>query len=191
MSAASCRKQQVAAPRCTPSVRLRQNARSDVRYDHAPERKPVPVEIGLVNGRTMRGKLWLSSGRTLLEVLNGAGLFLEFTPFGEERVHSIAKAQIVTLATIDLPRPALPHERRRAIDSDDPHAILGVPPGAAWYTVRAAYLELVKSYHPDRFAGVALPDEVREYLGAKARRINAAYALLEATFKETVTGQRH
>ena len=74
---------------------------------------------------------------------------------------------------------------------DDPHHILGVAPGAAWHTVREAYLQLAKAYHPDRFAGLTLPSEVTEYLGVKVRRINAAYALLEGSLRNSVVGARN
>jgi curved DNA-binding protein CbpA len=54
-----------------------------------------------------------------------------------------------------------------------------VSSGAAWDDVRQAYLTLSKTYHPDLYSSVALPAEVKEYLAAMARRINAAYRALE------------
>ena len=40
-----------------------------------------------------------------------------------------------------------------------------------------------ESYHPDRYAQADLPNEVREYLAAMARKINAAFAALETADK--------
>ena len=44
--------------------------------------------------------------------------------------------------------------------------------------MREAYHRLVKQYHPDKFANADLPREVKEYLNAMSRRINAAYTAL-------------
>jgi hypothetical protein len=162
-----------------------------VRGDHTPEKKPAPVEVSLVNGSLLKGKLWVLAGKSLIDALNGASTFVEFTPYGEERVHYLSKAQILTLVAIDIPRPGLLFDRRGAIDADDPHEILGVAPGAAWHTVREAYLQLAKAYHPDRFAGLTLPSEVTEYMEVKVRRINAAYALLEGSLRNSVAGARN
>jgi DnaJ-domain-containing protein 1 len=159
-----------------------------VRGDHIPERKSVPVEVGLINGGTLKGKLWVSAGKTLADTLNAAHAFLEFAPYGDERMHYLAKAHILTLSTIDIPKPMPLYERRGVVDADDPHRILGVEPGAAWHAVREAYLQLAKTYHPDRFAGVHLPEEVAEYMGLRARRINAAYALLEGSVRHAANG---
>jgi len=46
------------------------------------------------------------------------------------------------------------------ISMADPYAILGLSPSAAPEVVRAAYLALVKKYHPD--AGSGEPDKFRE-----------------------------
>jgi hypothetical protein len=43
---------------------------------------------------------------------------------------------------------------------------------------------MMRSYHPDRFAGVELPKEVSSYLESMARRINIAFSMLE-TGRET------
>jgi hypothetical protein len=162
-----------------------------MRGDHTPERKPLPVEVSLLNGGTMKGKVWVFAGKSLIDALNGASTFVEFTPYGEERVHCLSKAQILTLVAIDIPRPGLLFDRRGVIDADDPHEILGVAPGAAWHKVREAYLQLAKAYHPDRFAGLTLPSEVTEYLEVKVRRINTAYALLEGSMRNSIVDARN
>lgn len=154
--------------------------------DYVPDKKPLPVEISLVNGTSLRGKVWVSAVKSIGDILNGAQGFLEFTPYADERAHYLAKAHIASLVVVEIPKAAPLYERRGMLDADDPHHILGVAPGAAWHEVREAYLQLAKAYHPDRFAGVSLPGEVTEYLGVRARRINAAYAALEDSLKQAV-----
>ncbi len=78
--------------------------------------------------------------------------------------------------------PGAPNLKARLREGEtfDPHIVLAVDPDAPWEVVRASYVKLSKIYHPDRFTGLELPMEVREYLAVMARRINAAYAALEA-----------
>ena len=54
----------------------------------------------------------------------------------------------------------------------DPHAVLGLPPGATPEQVAATYRELAKRWHPDRGGGAAAEHRMAE--------INAAYDLLRA-----------
>jgi len=154
-----------------------------MRSEYAPERKPVAVEIRLADGSVVKGKLWAAAHKSLADTLNAASQFLEFTPYGVERPQYLSRAHILTLTAIDIPRTPPLYERRGTSDADDPHHILGIEPGSAWGSVREAYITLAKAYHPDRFAGVTLPNEVSEYLGIRARRINAAYAVLEDSMR--------
>jgi curved DNA-binding protein CbpA len=52
-----------------------------------------------------------------------------------------------------------------------------------------AYFALAKAYHPDRYATAELPAEVRDYLAAMARRINAAHAALDVPQKRQALRQ--
>src|SRR5688572_26581653 len=54
----------------------------------------------------------------------------------------------------------------------DPHAVLGLPPGATPDRVTAAYLDLAKRWHPDRGGGAEAERRMAE--------INSAYDLLRA-----------
>ena len=60
--------------------------------------------------------------------------------------------------------------------SRDPHVILGVPPGADPSTVRSAYTELARQYHPDKVAHLA--PEFRVLAEERMKEINSAYAQL-------------
>lgn len=153
------------------------------RIDNAPASTAVPVTMTLSDGKAEKGRLFTPIGRPLHEHLNGNGNFLEFEPYGGERTY-VAKSQVLTIVPIGIPKaltlPATSPNR----DDFDPYGVLGVAPGSDWSTVRAAFVERTKTYHPDRFANIALPKEVQDYLANVARRINLAYETL-ATAQQT------
>jgi DnaJ-domain-containing protein 1 len=141
----------------------------------------VAVEVVLDDGQKLQGKV-LPPDRALAEILNSTSGFLEFQPIGAERMF-IAKSAVQCVRPVNAPsKPQL-----GAANGDekpfDPSAILGVAPGASREEVHEAYLRQAKAYHPDRYAAAELPPEVREYLGAMARRINAAHDALESPHK--------
>jgi hypothetical protein len=148
------------------------------RIDNVPETTAVPVEIALADGTIAKGKLLAPLGKTVADTLNGGGGFVEFEPYGGEKSY-LAKAQLVSVKLIGVPKAANLNARLKDVDGFDPHAVLGVAHGASRDEVRQAYVALAKAYHPDRYATAELPEEVRAYLSAMARRINAAHAALE------------
>jgi DnaJ like chaperone protein len=58
---------------------------------------------------------------------------------------------------------------------EDPHAVLGVLPGASVSAVREAYHRLVRESHPDLVIAQGLPPECVALATARIARINAAY----------------
>jgi len=56
----------------------------------------------------------------------------------------------------------------------NPYQVLGVSQGASQKEIRRAYLELVKKYHPDKYASNPLAD----LAGEKLKEVNRAYELL-------------
>ena len=56
----------------------------------------------------------------------------------------------------------------------NPYKVLGVSETATQEEIRAAYLALVKKYHPDRYADGPL----KEMAGEKLKEINRAYELI-------------
>ncbi len=140
----------------------------------------VPVEITLTDGEVIKGRVMVAMGRNIFEVLNAPGGFLEFEHFAVvgERTF-IAKSALQNVKLINVPRAQNLTGRLRDLDGFDPLSILGLPTSANFEDVKAAWHRLAKIYHPDRYSSAELPQEVRDYLEAMARRINAAYAALE------------
>lgn len=65
-----------------------------------------------------------------------------------------------------------------------PHQILGLNPGASPEEVKQAYRDLVKVWHPDRFAH---DDRLRLLAQDKLKEINGAYELIRAqTFEDSI-----
>jgi hypothetical protein len=153
------------------------------RIDNLPETSAVPVEIGFTDGTAAKGKLLVPVGKSVADALNGASNFVEFEPYGGEKSY-VAKAQLASVKLVGVPK--LPNLEARLVDLDgfDPHRILGLTAAASREEVRGAYFMLAKAYHPDRYATAELPAEVRAYLAAMARRINAAHAALEVPQKK-------
>lgn len=57
---------------------------------------------------------------------------------------------------------------------NNPYEVLGVKPGASEEEIRAAYREMVKKYHPDKYVDNPLADLAEE----KMQEINEAYDML-------------
>lgn len=149
---------------------------------------PVEVEIALLDGQKLNGKLILPPGRTLPEVLNGAATFVEFQPADGDRTF-IAKSALHCVTPSNVPpAPDLwagPTEGA----TFDPYAILGIESGSSREHAREAYLGLAKTYHPDKYAATDLPREVREYLAVMSRRVNAAYDAVQARLQKKAARQ--
>ncbi|HWB46675.1 MAG TPA: J domain-containing protein [Hyphomicrobiaceae bacterium] len=156
------------------------------KIDNSPDMMGMPVEVVYADGTQVRGKLLLPQVKTMADVLNGPGAFLEFEPYGEERCF-IAKGQIASIRMLGVPRVPNLNARIRDVDGFDPFAVLGVARSSPPEKVREAYFALAKLYHPDRYAMAELPPEVIEYLFAMARRINAANAALNVEQKKQAT----
>ena len=149
------------------------------RIDNA-DQGTLAVTLTLPDGRQMGGKLAIAAGRSLFEALNSPAQFLDFEAFDGERTF-IAKSSVTAITQIKVPRALSLQQRLRDLDGFDPHVILGTATDTPWDEVRRAYHVLAKTYHPDRYSTAELPEEVQTYLAAMARRINAAYAVLELT----------
>ncbi len=138
----------------------------------------IPAELTLDDGEVLSGQFLISATRAFSDILNGESQFFEFEPFGQER-RFIAKQAIRSVKLLQVGSASGLAARKPADGAFDPYVTLGLKADAEWDDVRHAYLRLAKAYHGDRYASVELPPEVRDYLQAMSRRINAAYMALE------------
>lgn len=150
----------------------------------------VTVELTLPEGRTLSGKIAMPAGRGVQEYLNGSATFVEFESFDGDR-RLLAKSTLQEVKQVSVPRAANLSQRLRDLDGFDPYAILCIERSANWEETRAAFHKLAKVYHPDRYATAELPEEVANYLSNMARRVNAAYAALEAMHAQRKQASGH
>lgn len=140
-------------------------------------RSPVSVSITLAGGQTLRGTLFVPKTKSLMEELNRGEPFVEFESYDGTRMF-IARTNIASVKEFSIPRVDQLDKKVDMLDQFDAHQVLGVRSDADRTAIRQAYLNLAKTYHPDRFARMDLPKEVFEYLSAVATRVNLAYSEL-------------
>lgn len=143
-------------------------------------RTPVSVSVTLANGQTLRGTLFVPKTKSLMEELNRGEPFLEFESYDGAKMF-IARTNIGSVKEFNIPKVDQLEKKVGMLDQFDAHEVLGVKSDADKIAIRQAYLNLAKTYHPDRFARLDLPKEVFEYLSAVATRVNLAYSELRGT----------
>ena len=106
----------------------------------------MPVEAVFADGTMVKGKLLVPTTKTMADVLNGRGAFLEFEPYGGERSF-VAKAQLASVKLVGVPKLPNLNARLRDLDGFDPFAILGVRP-ARPEEIRQAYSRSPRAITP-------------------------------------------
>src|SRR6516162_6755712 len=126
------------------------------------------------------GRLF-ANDRAVLENLLG-GLF--HIALADGRVFPAEDAYLREVArhfgfdTADFVRIRALHLGPREAPGEDPHALLGISPGAPPGEIREAYHRLVRESHPDLVIAQGLPPECIALATARIARINAAYQQL-------------
>ena len=143
--------------------------------------EPVSVDVQLHDGTAMKGNVLIPRDKQLRDILAGSDPFIEFDCF-RLGATMLSKSAIRLIRLSSLPAADQLQRRQSTIDAADPFSILRVPRNADKETVRKAYLELARTYHPDRFANHDLPPEMSEYVNAMARRVNTAFSEVQALF---------
>jgi hypothetical protein len=134
------------------------------------------VKFTLADGRAETVSLKMPLSSKLHDALNGPDLFLDVAD-AAGRPYFLAKAEIRRAELVEVPQADQMQLRRRATDRDgfDPYQVLGIQREATVQAIHDAYHAKVRTYHPDRFASIELPREMKDYAEAMLVRINLAY----------------
>ena len=148
---------------------------------HETDKTGTNVEVTLDDGDTVAGRIFCTA-RTLGEELNQASGFVDFEAHDGERFF-LGKTMVKAVKPRAIPKADQLQRAQARSELFNPWTVLGVTEQASKDEIREAYHGLVKKYHPDRFNNLELPPEVKDYLNAMARRVNAAYTALNAGVK--------
>jgi DnaJ domain len=136
------------------------------------------ARIVLADGKAVVAAVKLPMSGKLTDAFNGQEVFLDVI-LGDGTAQVINKSMIARAEAVDPPKAGLNQQRRSSDTAGfNAYAVLGLEKAATSEDIRAAYLGLVKLYHPDRFAGMDLPEEMKAYAAAMQARINMAYQQL-------------
>jgi hypothetical protein len=136
------------------------------------------AKLTLTDGKQIYVSVKLPISGKLMEAFNTPDAFMDVI-LGDGTQCMLSKATIARAESADPPKASLNQLRRSADKAGfNAHAVLGVDKAAGPEEVREAYMRLVKSYHPDRFAGIDMPQEMKDYATAMLARINMAYQQL-------------
>ena len=138
----------------------------------------IPAILELIDGKRLSVMVITPRAQIkMAELLNRPNPFLEVETRNGDRLN-IAKTALKTVKEIDLKNAQVAELKADKSSFFDPLKALGLKEGASEIDIRSAYLNLVRRYHPDRFAALNPPDEIEVYLEAMLKRLNAAYEIL-------------
>ena len=133
------------------------------------------VTLAFMDGSTANVTIKLPLTARIADALNNADQFLDVVD-AEGRQKFLSKHMVGSVALFDAPKASLNTQRRAADHAPfNPHAVLGVGKGSDAAAIKRAYHDLVRKYHPDRFANFDLPKEMLDYAAAMLVRLNLAY----------------
>jgi DnaJ domain len=136
------------------------------------------AKITLTDGKSQIVSVKLPMSGKLTDAFNNTEAFIDIIS-GDGTQQVINKAIVARAEAADPPRAGLNQQRRSSDKSGfNPYAVLGIEKSASAEEMRNAYLALVKTYHPDRYASLDLPQEMKDYAAAMQARINMAYQQL-------------
>lgn len=141
--------------------------------NNSPQRALVNLELR--DGTKLMASVRLPISGKLHDLLNNPDRFLDILGADGEQ-YFLSKDQVLRAAIANPPKAELNMNRRSADGrSFNAWAVLGIPSGSSPDEIKSAYRNLVKTYHPDRFANLDLPAEMKDYAAAMLSRINIAH----------------
>lgn len=138
----------------------------------------VAVEIAMADGSSVAGRAVLAPGKGVHKLFDGEEGFIYLDVFDGEG-QFIPKSEIrglKVLTSMKSQTVALPIPDARNFD---PYRVLGLEKGASFNDIRDSYHRLSKLYHPDNYAAVELPREVKSYIDGMSKNVNAAFHALK------------
>ena len=138
----------------------------------------ICVEVTLASGEKLAGRAVLNPGKGVHKLLEGDEAFIYVETFDGEGSF-VPKADIRGLKVINTGRAGAMTLNVPDARNFDPYRVLSLDKSATFDDIKDAYLRLSKLYHPDRYAGVDLPREVKAYLEAMSKGVNAAFQALK------------
>ncbi len=97
-----------------------------------------------------------------------------------ERLSREESAEIAELLANLTQESNRPPEREHVADIANDLSILGLPRGASWEQIQAAYREASRKYHPDRLCGQNIEPHLVELAEQRFKEVSASYQRLRA-----------
>ncbi|MCP4933692.1 MAG: J domain-containing protein [bacterium] len=138
------------------------------------EKTFIPVVVTLVDGESLKGAIAIPKNSRLGDLLNGSDRYVLFKTNTGEPIY-LSQTSIAAVQSNEKPSACQLDVSLKNLEEINPYLILKVKPGTNKADLRNAYHKLVKNYHPDQFANIKLPPEVKSYLDAVITRLNAAF----------------
>lgn len=140
------------------------------------QKTPVLVELQIVDGSKIHGKLFATPQERLIDVLNDNRTFLPVETMD---------GTILALAKTAIQQVVMPEAIPAAYKGSDPYLILGVQKGVSKEKLKEAYHKLCLNCHPDRIRSFGLGTDFQELGSQNMVRINNAYTQILRTTKKT------
>jgi hypothetical protein len=145
--------------------------------DHRGE-VAIVCDLSLADGTHVTGRTYIPSGRPVSKLLEGTDAFIYLETFDSDAVF-VPKSDIRGVKIVNTGRPASSKLTLPDAKTFDPYRVLGLEKGASFADIKSAYHTQSKLYHPDCYSGVELPGDVKAYMDAMLRNVNAAFQALK------------
>jgi hypothetical protein len=142
----------------------------------------VPASVRTNDGSILIGTINCGMSGRLDSLLMSDVTFIEFvSKDGQQRF--IAHHQIASIEPLaSTSEPSLP----QVIDGLEPFSVLGITADASLERAKAAFLEKLRIYSPQRWTGPDIPFEFSRYAAEKTRQINMAFTMVRGTIQARV-----